>query len=504
MRKLSRGRLSVLLGFALSAFSTLPGITLAAEPLKIMTFNIWLGGDQVNFEKTIEAIKASGAEIVALQEAEGRSAEIAHRLGWSQVAGHRNIIAKYPLFAPPTGDAGDGNDLNYLYAEMQPGKFVTIANIHLPSSPYGPYDLRDGKAAEEVLATEAETQLAALQPYIEPLKKAAESGTPAIILGDFNTPSWLDWTEATIGRQDYIKNAMPWPATKALADAGFTDAYRAVHQDPKAKPGITWSYGYPYPHLDANEALDRIDMIHVVGPVTVKNAEILGDPGMPDTDIAVRPWPSDHRALVATLEVEPGPAPAMVSPLKKIFTIGEAIDVRFHAATDDGRLEDARVVIFAADGDPATPLVSLPGNDGTDRSNLSSFGSSGLAPGAYIAALVDAEGKELARAPFWMKEEGQLPGIATDKSAYASGEAINVTWVNGPGNRFDWIGIFAKDDPADDNYLYFFYTGGGVPSGMLTLDEAMLGAKLEPGDYDVRLMRDDGYTRLAGASFTVK
>lgn len=477
---------------------------LASETIKIMTFNIWLGGDQVNFAKTLEAIEASGADIVALQEAEGRSAEIAAALGWSQVAGHRNVIAKFPLFAPPMSDAGDGNDLNILYAEVTPGKFVAIANIHLPSSPYAPYDLRDGKAAAEVLQTEADTQGAALAPYIAPLTEAAKGGTPAIILGDFNTPSWEDWTGATIGRQDYIRQAMAWPATKSLADAGFTDAYRAVHEDAKAKPGITWSYGYPFPHIDANEELDRIDMIHVVGPVTVKNAEILGDPAMPDTDIAVIPWPSDHRAVVATLEVEPGPAPAMVSPLRRLYNIGEPVAVRFHAATADGRLQDARVVIFAADGDPASPLVSLAGNDGTDRSNLSYFGSNGLAPGAYMAALVDAEGKELARAPFWLKEAAQLPGIATDKTDYASGEAIKVTWSNGPGNRFDWIGIYAKGDPADDNYLYFFYTGGGVPGGALTLDEGMLGAKLDPGAYDIRLMRDDAYMRLADTSITVK
>lgn len=502
MGKMNAGWKRAAAGAAVLAAMT--GPVAAAETIKVLTFNIWLGGDQVNFDKTVEAIEASGADIVGLQEAEGRSAEIAAALGWSHVAGHRNIIAKFPLFAPRVGDAGDGNDLNILYAEVMPGKFVTVANIHLPSSPYPRYELRDGKDAAEVLQMEADTQGAALAPYIAPLTEAAKGGTPAILLGDFNAASWEDWTEANIGRQDYIKQAMAWPATKSLADAGFKDAYRTVHTDPKTKPGITWSYGYPFPHIDANETLDRIDMIHVVGPVTVKNAEILGDPAMPDTDIAVVPWPSDHRGVVATLEVEPGPAPAMVSPLKQIFNIGEPVNVRFHAATDDGRLEDARVVIFAADGDPASPLSSLPGNAGTDRSNLSSFGSNGLAPGAYMAALVDATGKELARGPFWLKEAAQLPGIATDKTDYASGEAIEVTWSNGPGNRFDWIGIYAKDDPVEDNYLYYFYTGGGVPGGTLTIDEAMLGAKLDPGSYDIRLLRDDAYMRLAGTSITVK
>lgn len=490
----------------LCALSALPGYAAATDapiPLKVMTFNIFLGGDQVNFAKVIEAIKASGADIVCLQEAEGRTAEIAAALGWPYAASNRNILARVPLFAPPTAIGPDGNDLNYVFAEVMPGKFVAVADVHLPSDPYGPYAFRDGKSVEEILALEKETRLPAMEAYIVPMRALADAGTPVVIVGDFNAPSHLDWTAAMVGKRPQITAAIEWPVTKALADAGFTDAYRAVYPDPVAKPGITWSYGYPFPHLDANEALDRIDLIQVTGPVTAKAAEILGDPAMPDTDIPVSPWPSDHRAVVATLDVTPGPAPAMVSLMKRSVAPGEAIDVRFHGTTEDGRLEDGRVAILKAGGEVAAPLMTLYTNNGTDRANLMSFGSATLVPGAYDAALVDKDGKELARAPFWVHEPGKLPSIATDKVAYASGDPITVSWANAPGNRFDWLGIYAKDDPAEDNYQYFFYVNSGV-SGSLVLDKDMLGDVLPAGAYDIRLMRDDAYMRLAGASFTVK
>ena len=42
-----------------------------------MTFNVWLGGDVVDFGKVVEVIRASGADIVGLQEAEGNTRRIA-------------------------------------------------------------------------------------------------------------------------------------------------------------------------------------------------------------------------------------------------------------------------------------------------------------------------------------------------------------------------------------------------------------------------------------------
>jgi exonuclease III len=472
--------------------------------VKVMTFNIWLGGDQVNFGKVIEAIKASDADIVCLQEAGGQTLAIAEALGWSYAAPNRHVIARVPLFVPTAETQGaDGNDLDTLYAEVVPGGFVAIANIHLPSDTYGPYELRVKKSVAEVLETEKSLRLTAIEPYIAPLAAAAKAGTPVVLAGDFNSPG-LDWSPAIAQRWPQAKEPIAWPAAKALIDAGFTDSYRAIHPDAAAKPGITWSYGYPYPHLDADEQQDRIDLTMVLGPVKPVKSEILGDPHMPDTDIGVSPWPSDHRAVVSTFEVVPGPAPAMVQIDKRVALEGGIVRARFHAAAGDGRLEGGRVVIIKATAAAdAAPLVSLASNNGTDRSNSVDFGTVGLKPGAYAVALRDADGKELARAPFWILARGDQPVVSTDKAKYAPGEDITVTFANGPGNRYDWLGIYKKGEPADDNYQSFFYVNAAA-NGSLKIDKAMLGDALAPGEYEMRLELDDGYTRLASTPFRVE
>jgi hypothetical protein len=415
------------------------------------------------------------------------------------------VIARVPLFAPPAATQGaDGNDLNTVYAEVEPGLFVAIANIHLPSDPYGPYELREGKPAAEVLETERSQRLTAIQPYIEPMSALAKAGTPVVLAGDFNSPSPLDWTAATAQRWSQVKEPIVWPAAKALLDAGFTDTYRAAHPDPTARAGITWSYGYPYPHIDANEQQDRIDFVMSLGAVKTIKSEILGDPRMPDTDIGVSPWPSDHRAVVSTLEVVPGPAPAMVSIDRRSIPAGAVFTARFHAATEDGRLEDGRLVILAA-GAPAdgTPLASLASNNGTDRSSSVDFGTGGLAPGAYVVALRDGASQELARAPFWIVARDGAATVTLDKQTYAPGETITATWSNAPGNRYDWLGIYKKDEAADDDYLYFFYVNGAV-AGSLALTKDLLGDVLPAGAYEMRLELDDGYSRLAAVPFEVK
>jgi endonuclease/exonuclease/phosphatase family metal-dependent hydrolase len=481
----------------------------AADPtpvtIKVMSFNIWLGGDQVNFQKLVEAIQAADADIVCLQEAGGNTARIAAALGWSYAIPARHVIARVPLFAPPMAVQGaDGNDLNIVYAEVEPGRFVAIANVHLPSDPYGPTALRDGKSVAEVMEIERSQRVTAIEPYIAPATTLAKAGTPTVLSGDFNSPSSLDWTPAMTKRWPQVTDRIVWPAQQALLDAGFSDTYRAVHPDPVARAGITWSYGYPYPYLKPNEQLDRIDFIMALGAAKTVKSEILGDARMPDTDIGVSPWPSDHRAVVSTLEVVPGLVPAMVSIDRRSIPAGAVLTARFHAETEDGRLEGGRLVILKADAAAnATPLVSRVSNNGTDRAGSVDFGTGGLAPGAYAIALRDAADNELARAPFWLVAREGAAALTLDKQTYAPGETITATWSNAPGNRYDWLGIYKKDEASDDSYLYFFYVNGSV-AGSLGLTKDLVGAALEAGSYELRLELDDGYSRLAAVPFQVE
>src|SRR3954466_12754707 len=49
--------------------------------VRVMTFNIWLGGDVVDFGKVVDAISAARADIVGLQEAEATRAGSPARSG---------------------------------------------------------------------------------------------------------------------------------------------------------------------------------------------------------------------------------------------------------------------------------------------------------------------------------------------------------------------------------------------------------------------------------------
>jgi len=461
-----------------------------AIELRVMIFNIWLGGDQVNLGRAFDAIRAADPDIVLLQEPEGQTRKFAEAIGWPYAMERRHIISKYPLFDPPAADA------DYALAEIRPGRFVAVADIHLTADPYGPYAVRDGAAAEEVLTLEKETRLPEIETYIAQLSPLAAAGVPVIIGGDFNAPSHLDWTDAMVTARPQVRFPLEWPVTKALADAGFRDSYREAHPDPVAKPGITWTSGYPVPHLEPNEAVDRIDQIHALGNATTVASRMVGETGGPDIDIGISPWPSDHHAVVSTFTVVPGPAPAMISVERRAVTLGEELAVRFHAETEDGRIEDGRVIVVRPGGAPEAALLSMPTNNGTDRNALVYFGTAQLQAGAYDAVLLDAEGAELARTPFWMLAPGAMPQIDVDNTSYADNEAITVTWTNAPGHRRDWLGIYKAGDPDQLNYLAFVYTGAAI-EGTATFDEAAIGGPLEAGDYEVRLMRDDAYMALA-------
>ena len=141
--------------------------------------------------------------------------------------------------------------------------------------------------------------------------------------------------------------------------------------------------------------------------------------------------------------------------------------------------------------------------------------SQDLGAGAFDAVLLDGAGTELARVSFWVRDPDAEIRVSTDRETYRSGEAIEVSWTDGPANRWDWIGVYeaAKSDPKVDYYLVWNYTGlhasGTVPplvAGSVTMDETAQGRKwpLPPGEYVVHYLVTDLYRSIGSASFEVR
>ncbi|WP_256104436.1 endonuclease/exonuclease/phosphatase family protein [Streptomyces sp. ODS05-4] len=259
-----------------------PAAPAAAGRLTVMSFNTWHGGGQVadGFTKTVDAIRGSGADVVALQESNGDVARrIADRLGWYTTATgtHVDIVSRFPIEQEDWTGTGNG----VVAARI---KGFWIYSTHFDYTKYGPYNACwDDDSYAAIHADEANRAKQA-----EETVKWAGSG-PAIMAGDFNSPSHLDWTEDT--RAAHCASVVQWPTTKAFGDAGYRDSFRELHPDEAAVPGDTWS-----PVVKSTggrkEPQDRIDFILYKGSTlkAVGSRTVGGG----------RDWPSDHLAVLTT------------------------------------------------------------------------------------------------------------------------------------------------------------------------------------------------------------
>ena len=207
------------------------------------------------------------------------------------------ILSRYPIKGATPNDLGVELDVD--------GRSVYAFNIHLDDAPYQPYQLLDikyGKApfidtAEQAVASAEETRGPAIELLREDLAEADDADA-AFVFGDFNEPSGRDWTEEAVaaGNQPI---AVDWPSSQAVEDEGFVDAYREANPDPVEKPAFTWTpTSKPTVKWDHH---DRIDYVFARGDdLTVEDASIVGE-AEGTSEIVVDPWPSDHRAVVATV-----------------------------------------------------------------------------------------------------------------------------------------------------------------------------------------------------------
>ena len=456
----------------------------AARNLDVLVFNIEYGGTLVDFDKVVEAIQRTGAEVVAIEEAYGNIDRLARELGWPHYDIRTHVLSSFPL-AAIQGDQGSSLTL----VEVSPGCVVSVGNVHLPSDPSGERLRREGGSKDEVIALERKHRMPPLEPVLRDLGALVATGVPSFLAGDFNAGSHRD--------EDF-----PWPTSLAVEAAGFRDSYREIHADPQTHPGFTWWAGRPEvpgwnPAPDAPQI--RIDFLHAAGPARVTASRLVGERGGRDVDIAVEPWMSDHRAVVSSFDVEPAPVPILVAVPHQRVTAGEDVTLQFHSGGSG-----ASILLVRA-GDTIEEAMSTRAAPLSKEISTIRIPMQGVAPGTWEALLVDAEGAVQARAPFWVTAPGAQPGVETSSPRYRTGEAITALWSDTPGNRWDWVGVYpAAADPADQNPLVWRHTKSAV-AGSLTLDGSVEGDgwPLSPGAYRLVLSLDDSYGVLAEARFEV-
>jgi endonuclease/exonuclease/phosphatase family metal-dependent hydrolase len=279
-----------------------------------MTFNLWEGGHagKQPLSQTLKVIQAAKADVVGLQETHSyengktepdNGRRLAEMLGWIYFdQGERTAILSRFLIVTNTPRKWG------VTVRLPSGREASMFNAHLMHAPYQPYQLlkipyEDAlfiKTAAEAVSEARKARGAQVERLLAELKPALASGLPVFLTGDFNEPSHQDWTKraADAGR---CPLSVEYPSTLAVTRAGMRDAFRSVLPDEVDKPGWTWT---PTTKSDdPKDRHDRIDFVFVGGPnVTVKRCEIVGEDGK-FADVVVQPYPSDHRAVVATVEI---------------------------------------------------------------------------------------------------------------------------------------------------------------------------------------------------------
>lgn len=304
------GRNSRIIGTTLAAVCCTAGMTTlcpiglgqTVDSVRVMTYNIWVGGTAGGqpLSRTVGVIQAAQADIVGIQEQGGNGAALANALGfhYQSLGGSTAILSRYPIVQ----NVSQGAKL-----QLSPTQEAYLFDVHLTPYPYQPYDLRDGLISTETQAIAAaqNTRGASVTSLLTGMRPALASGAPVFLTGDFNEPSRLDWTAESAAAGLHFGMKIDWPASRAVMSAGLGDAFRELRPDEVDDPGYTWTPGAPAPQIAPGEVHDRIDFVYYAGAnVIPTNAQVFGyDANDGSTDVAVRPYPSDHRSVVVQFDI---------------------------------------------------------------------------------------------------------------------------------------------------------------------------------------------------------
>ncbi|MHC4746187.1 MAG: endonuclease/exonuclease/phosphatase family protein [Planctomycetota bacterium] len=445
--------------------------------IKVMTFNMWGGGD--NWNKCVEAIENSGADIIGLQEA-SNFVGIANSLGFYYDEGTWTL-SRYPITAVQGWGYGQAVTI-----ALPSGQDVYVFNCHLPAYPYGPYELPDVEAA---LEAELQAQWPVLNVILDNMISYIATGKPCFLTGDFNVASHLDYAN------------VPWKCSQECVTAGLTDSYRSVHPENRTyppsfaydEPGITWT---PKPSQEPYDVYDRIDFVYSSNSVVCTASEEL------DSRNSVSPWPSDHRAVVSTFIVEsPAPTTKASNPIPPNGAENVNINVELNWSAGAGAI--SHDVYFGTN--PTPGIDEFQGNqDGTTfvLSTLEYLTT-------YYWRIDEVSNAGTETGDLWSFTTQDVgPELSLDKDVYIGGEPIFASFWNGPGNTTDWIGIYQLGQvPGSVSSTVWLYTNGmqwpegsGPTDGSVEFNN-LTGAPSWPlteGDWAAYFLCCDGYFILAG------
>lgn len=333
----------------LFVFISLFSVKLGAQTdIKFLTFNVWQEGTSVpnGLTKIRDIILKTNPDIIGFTEVrnynnEDWTTKIVDQLSSSgrkyyrgYAGGDISLISKYPILSSTLTGAGavGAFDININ------SNTITVAVAHLDYTEYACYlprgynggtldwNMIDDGTGNPKPVTDEKTILdynltsSRDEQIQEFLTYSTSKHNPFILMGDFNEPSCLDWIANTASMFDHNGVTLEWQTTKNIGKYGFIDVYRQFFPDAVSNPGITWpSYAHEKGSTSwtpKSDERDRIDFIFFRkdGGIQIKNAALVGPKASYAKNVSTTtytskemfiadslPWPSDHKAVFATL-----------------------------------------------------------------------------------------------------------------------------------------------------------------------------------------------------------
>ncbi len=353
MKRIENKLLGVLFiaGLLLNCCNNLSQKQASSLDISFLSLNVWQEGTSVpnGFNKIRDVIIETKPDIIGFSEVRNyenidwtnRMLKALSNFGidyhGAYTGGDVSIISKYPINESKVIYQEKGSIVQF---EIDLGTFpVFVAVAHLDYTQYACYLPRgynggspdwklkdDGNGSPQPVKNIGEilayNQLSERDEQIKAfIKEVATIESPIILMGDFNEPSYLDWTENSQQLFDHNGMVINWPVTFLLEKSGFIDSYRAFFPDEVKNPGFTWpSYADDVKATSwtplADER-DRIDYVFYKGDrITTKYAAIVGPKAsyvrnQIDTSYTLNenflatdvPWPSDHKGVFIRLQI---------------------------------------------------------------------------------------------------------------------------------------------------------------------------------------------------------
>ena len=324
-----------------------------AEPeeqgLTVMTWNIWgrLNQDPrytidglTARERTIEILKGSKADIIAMVETYGSARDIARGLGFHHYtpgpSANLCIFSRYELTDVGTPEGLSSFSFIGATAKVSEARKVRVYCVWLTSGGRHIVEIKNEELSDEAFVGGDKIRWKMMRDFLDhPRVKAdvaAHEEVPVIVAGDFNCVSRLDYTEASKGL-NHGRVLRSTPTHDLMLESGFVDAYRQMFPEiTKDTLGYTWTTvgpdfvyesgrgfvpvneeGHPRPHY--TDPYARIDFIYALGDLRPKSAAVIQS--FRDHEERSFPeFPSDHAAVVTSLvpeRMEGARAPALQS-----------------------------------------------------------------------------------------------------------------------------------------------------------------------------------------------